>query len=86
MLINLTGLTFSADGTSHKNLNYNSRHANYLVTDKNGNKVHVTRFLGLQTSLDGSSEQAVNDWDDELQNIADIFNDSPLAQESDNFL
>ena len=57
-----------------------------MVTDKNGNKVHVTRFLGLQTSLDGSSEQAVNDWDDELQNIADIFNDSPLAQESDNFL
>jgi hypothetical protein len=57
-----------------------------LVTDKNGNKVHVTRFLGLQTSLDGSSEQAVNDWDDELQNIADIFNDSPLARESDNFL
>jgi len=57
-----------------------------LVTDKNGNKVHVTRFLGLQTSLDGSSEQAVNDWDDELQNITDIFNDSPLAQESDNFL
>lgn len=57
-----------------------------MVTDKNGNKVHVTRFLGLQTSLDGSSEQAVNDWDDELQNIADIFNDSPLARESDNFL
>ena len=57
-----------------------------MVTDKNGNKVHVTRFLGLHTSLEGSSEQAVNDWDDELQNIADIFNDSPLAQESDNFL
>ena len=48
--------------------------------------MHVTRFLGLQTSLDGSSEQAINDWNDELQNIADIFNDSPLAQESDNFL
>jgi len=64
----------------------NSRHVNYLVTDKNGNKVHVTHFLGLQTSLDGSSEQAVNDWDDELQNIADIFNVSPLAQESDSFL
>ena len=57
-----------------------------MVTDRNGNKVHVTRFLGLQTSLDGSSEQAVNDWDDELQNIADIFNNSPLALESDNFL
>ena len=57
-----------------------------MVTDKNGNKVHVTHFLGLQTSLDGSSEQAVNDWNDELQNIADIFNDSPLAQNSDSFL
>ena len=57
-----------------------------MVTDKNGNKVHVTHFLGLQTSLDGSSEQSVNDWNDELQNIADIFNDSPLAQNSDSFL
>jgi len=80
------GRTFSSDGTGHKNLNYNFQHANYLVTDKNGNKVHVTYFLGLQTSLDGSSEQAVNDWDDELQNIADIFDVSPLAQESYNFL
>jgi len=80
------GLTLSADGTGHKNLNYNSRHANYLVTNKDGDKVHVTRFLGLQTSLDGSSEQAVKDWDDELQNITDIFNDSPLAQESGSVL
>jgi len=57
-----------------------------LVTNKNGNKVLVTHFLGLQTSLDGSSEQAVKDWDDELKYITDIFNDSPLAQESDSFL
>ncbi|KAF8956376.1 hypothetical protein BDZ97DRAFT_1907224 [Flammula alnicola] len=73
-------MTFSADGTGHKNLNYNSRHANYKVKNTNGTETQVTGFLGIQRSLDGS-----RDWDDQLQNIFNIFNDSPLAKETNSF-
>lgn len=78
-------LTLSSDGTGHKNLNYNSRHANYKVEGADGQKIQVTRFLGLQRSLDGSSEEAVKDWDYQLQNFFDIFNASPLAKKTNTF-
>ncbi|KAF8800758.1 hypothetical protein BYT27DRAFT_7235975 [Phlegmacium glaucopus] len=73
------------DGTGHKNLNYNSRYAHYKVRDADGEQAQVTCFLGLQRSLDGSSEQVMRDWDDQLQKIFDIYNDSPLAKEQSSF-
>ena len=78
-------MTLSADGTGHKNINYNSRHVNYKVKNSDGTVKQVTRFLGIQSSLDGSSEQAVKDWDDQLQNIFTYFNNSPLAEEKNLF-
>ncbi|KAF8802813.1 hypothetical protein BYT27DRAFT_7260748 [Phlegmacium glaucopus] len=78
-------VTFGSDGTGHKNLNYNSRYAHYKVRDADGEQAQVTHFLGLQRSLDGSSEQAMRDWDDQLQKIFDIYNDSPLAKEQSSF-
>lgn len=81
----IIAVTLGSDGTGHKNLNYNSRFAHYKVPDSDGEQVQVTRFLGLQRSLDGSSEQATKDWDDQLQKIFDIYNNSPLAQEKGSF-
>jgi hypothetical protein len=74
-------LTLSSDGTAHKNLNYDSRHAHYKVEGPDGEKTQVTRFLGLQRTLDGSSEEAVKEWDYQLQNFFNVFNGSPLATE-----
>lgn len=82
---NAKSITFSSDGTGHKNLNYNSRHANYKVVDKDGKEIQVTRFVGLERSLDGTSKEAIKDWDTQLQGIVDIFNNSPLAQEQNKF-
>jgi hypothetical protein len=78
-------ITLSADGTGHKNINYNSRHANYKINDSHGKKTQVTRFLGIERSLDGSSEQAIQDWDNQLQKIFDIANKSPFAKTNDTF-
>ena len=75
----------SADGTGHKKINYNSHHANYKISDSHGKKTQVTRFLGIERSLDGSSEQAMQDWDNQLQNIVDIANKSPFAKKNDVF-
>ncbi|KAF8804951.1 hypothetical protein BYT27DRAFT_7105812, partial [Phlegmacium glaucopus] len=78
-------VTFGSEGTGHKNLNYNSRYAHYKVRDADGEQAQVTHFLGLQRSLDGSSEQAMRDWDDQLQKIFDIYSDSPLSKEQSSF-
>ena len=78
-------ITLSADGTGHKNINYNSRHANYKIIDSHGKKTQVTHFLGIERSLDGSSEQAMQDWDNQLQRIFDITNKSPFAKKNDIF-
>ena len=48
-------------------------------------KKQVTRFLGIKRSLDGSSEQAMKDWDNQLQKIFDIANKSPFAKTNDIF-
>ncbi|KAF9474254.1 hypothetical protein BDN70DRAFT_908580 [Pholiota conissans] len=61
------GMTFSADGTSHRSINYNSRHVRLLAEDYttpgNAAKQRVTRTFGIQSSRDGSSEEALADWE-----------------------
>src|SRR5260370_5232310 len=51
-------MTISADGTGHRSINYNSRHAHMLVEDywsSNIGKARATRFLGIIPSPDVSS-------------------------------
>ncbi|KAF9476975.1 hypothetical protein BDN70DRAFT_811358 [Pholiota conissans] len=83
---NTEGMTFSADGTSHRSINYNSRHVHLLVEDYarpgDNNKQRATRTFGIQSSRDGSSEEAVADWEITLKKIVEIYNDSPLGKRS----
>jgi hypothetical protein len=77
-------MTFSADGTSHRNINYNSRHVNLKAENYNGTGDGVkqaTRFLGVMPSLDGTSEQSLKDWDKTMETIVDIFNRSPMGKQ-----
>ena len=37
-------ITLSADGTGHKNINYNSHHANYKISDSHGKKTSNSLF------------------------------------------
>ena len=76
-------MTFSADGTGHRNINYNSRHVNLKAEEYNGtdgNPKQVTHFLGVMPSLDGTSEQSIKDWERTLMTITDIFNQSPMGK------
>ena len=82
-------MTFSSDGTLHRNINYNSHHVNLKAesyeSNSNGEKSQVTRFLGIQSSLDATSEQAIKDWDKCLDTIVDIYNRSPFGKRAGNF-
>ena len=83
-------MTFSADGTMHHSINYNARHAHLKVesysTDQLEKAVHVTRFLGIHFTIDGSSEHSVKSWKELLDNMNEIYNASPLAKRTGNFV
>jgi hypothetical protein len=83
---NARSMTFSADGTGHRSINYNSHHVHYEVEDytlsSNNAKQRATRFLGIQSSRDGSSEEAMIDWENTLKKITDIYNGSPFGKRS----
>lgn len=78
-------MTFSADGTSHRSINYVSRHVHLMAEDYSkspdcGARHRVTRFLGIQSTKDGSSEEAIKEWESALNKIIELYNSSPLAK------
>ena len=75
--------TASGDGTSNKHVNYDARHVHYKDL-QNGN-VHHSRFVGIRSSADQSSETALAEWDETFFEILEIYKDSPLATRSHDF-
>jgi len=78
-------MTFSADGTGHRSINYNSRHAHMLVENygsSGSGKTRATRFLGIKPSRDGSSKEAIADWQMTITEILDLYNRSPFGKRS----
>src|SRR5436190_13929902 len=90
MVYSLTGMTFGADGTMHRNIGYAARHA-HLKTESYseedaGPMQQKTCLLGVNSTLDGSSEQSVKEWKETLSNIAEIYNASPLGKSENHLL
>ena len=87
---NAESMTFSADGTSYCSINYNSCHVHLIAEDytspEGSSKQQVTQTFGIQSSKDGSSEQAITDWKNGLKNITELFNNSPLGKHSGGLL
>ncbi|KAF8804757.1 hypothetical protein BYT27DRAFT_7234587 [Phlegmacium glaucopus] len=71
-LKNAASMIFSADGTSHCSINYNSRHVN-LKAEVYGadvpEKERVTRFFGIKSSCDGSNHRAKEKKDARLMEL-----------------
>ncbi|KAL1704011.1 hypothetical protein EV121DRAFT_184481, partial [Schizophyllum commune] len=77
-----TSLTASGDSTSHRRQEYDSRFVVLRpVTDCGTlSDSHVLRSLGVDASLNHSSEEQVRGLLRKLAQICDIFNRSPLAK------
>ena len=78
-------MTFSADGTGHRSINYNSRHVHMLVEkygSSDSGRMRATRFLGIKPSRDGSSKEAIADWQTTITEILDLYNRSPFGKRS----
>ncbi|KAJ7829469.1 hypothetical protein B0H13DRAFT_1655732, partial [Mycena leptocephala] len=81
------GVTISADSTSNRGQNIESRHLATRAPDyKSGNlaidpnSTPKVRFLGVEKTLDHTSAQSVNGWKTQIDEFVDLFNRSPLAQ------
>jgi len=84
-------MTFSTDDTSHRSINYNSHHIHLLTEDYAASsnpdgKKQATRFLGIQSTCTGSSEQAVKEWENTLKHITDLYNESPFGKRQGSLL
>src|SRR6266498_3852703 len=78
-------MMFSADGTGYRSINYNLRHAHMLVENygsSDGGIIRATRFLGIKPSRDGSSKEAIADWQTTITEILDLYNRSPFGKRS----
>ena len=75
--------TLSSDGTSNKNINYESRHITLKASDY-GNpesaKSHRTRFIGITAAVNHTSETQLAGTKEAFAEIAEVFNNSPLGQ------
>ena len=48
----------------------------------NSRKIRATRFLGIKPSRDGSSKEAIADWQTTVTEILDLYNHSPFGKRS----
>ncbi|KAF9233996.1 hypothetical protein BU15DRAFT_53177, partial [Melanogaster broomeanus] len=64
------GITFSSDGTTHKNINYQSRHITYTSHDGLG----ITRFAGIQHEVDHTSQTQLDGWKAMIANLYSTYN------------
>ena len=54
---------------------------NYTSLDS-GKKICATQFLGIKPSRDGSSKEAIADWQTTITEILDLYNRSPFGKQS----
>ncbi|KAJ7845342.1 hypothetical protein B0H13DRAFT_2363702 [Mycena leptocephala] len=80
------GVTISADSTSNRGQNIESRHITMRAPDyKSGsleidrNSTPKVRFLGVEKTLDHTSAESIKGWNEHVRECIQLFNDSPLA-------
>ena len=84
LTVQMLGMTFGADGTTHRKIAYDARHV-HLQAESYGEGTDAplqqqTRLLGVHSALDGSSEESIKSWKNVLGDIAHIYNQSPLGK------
>ncbi|KAI0051072.1 hypothetical protein FA95DRAFT_1486152 [Auriscalpium vulgare] len=73
----------NGDGTSHKHTNFEARHVALKVAsygDPSATRSHKIRLLGVDSSVDHSSETQLQGWKDKVLDMSSTFSESPLAK------
>ncbi|EIW58834.1 uncharacterized protein TRAVEDRAFT_101714, partial [Trametes versicolor FP-101664 SS1] len=69
------GITVSGDGTTNRNINYDSRYLHF-----NDGEVHERRFLGIHSAPNHTSDSQLRGWQELTGTIFDTYNASPQGQ------
>jgi hypothetical protein len=84
---NTEGLTMSGDGTTHRHVNFESRHVHMKVPDYHSDdpseKKHKSRFIGVDSATDHSSQTQLDGWKKRLNSLQELYNQSPLSHRSE---
>ena len=72
-------MTFSGDGTSHKNIQYSSRYAIAIPTNSGPPK---DCFLGITPEVNHMTATQFEGWKEMLGYLCDNYNKSPLGNEA----
>ncbi|KAJ7657960.1 hypothetical protein B0H17DRAFT_1145756 [Mycena rosella] len=73
------GVTPSSDGTTHKNINLESRRATVI----NQNNEKQTFFLGIGMAINHTSEKQLEGWEELIKGMYQIYKMSPRCQTAD---
>lgn len=68
---NYIGLTLSGDGTTHKNINYQSHHITYHLPDGEV----TTRFAGILHEVNHTSETQLSGWKKQIASMYKTYNE-----------
>ena len=80
-------LTISQDSTSNRHVNYESHHIALRVPDytkgettPSDGSIPINRLLRVASTVDHSSENSKARWMEQIGNIQQVYNESPLSQ------
>ncbi|KAF8206026.1 hypothetical protein K438DRAFT_1905210 [Mycena galopus ATCC 62051] len=80
------GISISADSTSNRGINIESAHIALRAPDYKGGNVNIDtsstlkiRSLGVDKTKDHTSAESVKAWQSRIEEVMDLFNQSPLA-------
>ena len=80
------GFTMSSDGTTHRHVNFESRHIHLKVPDYNSDgpseERHKSRLIGVDSATDHSSQTQLDGWKKKLNSLQELYNQSPLSHRS----
>jgi hypothetical protein len=80
VLTSLLGFTLSGNGTSHRHINYESKHIMLFAPSYDSLTTPVTtpatRFLGISSAADHASETQFKGWQDTFAEMLAVYNES----------
>jgi hypothetical protein len=74
----LAGITLSGDGTTHKNINYQSHHITYTLPSG----AVATRFAGIRHEVNHTSETQLGDWQSTASSMYNTYNSIRSSQKT----
>jgi len=77
-------LTVSSDGTTHKHVNFESRHVNMKVPTYGSNDdssvQHQSRLIGVDSATDHSAQTQADGWKKKIDDLLHIYDQSPIKK------